>query len=136
LPQIEIGVDVVEALGSETIVYGKTRREETGDDSLQRSLEEDKSNVTAKVDSRSTTKAGDKIKIALDIIHCHLFDAENELTILARSLEHKAEIEAMQNQYDNMMSENPTDFVVEYTEEDPEGSIEKAVPQDSKKKKK
>jgi multiple sugar transport system ATP-binding protein len=136
LPQIEIGVDVVEALGSETIVYGKTRREETGDNSLQRSLEEDKSNVTAKVDSRSTTKAGDKIKIALDIIHCHLFDAENELTILARSLEHKAEIEAMQNQYDSMMSENPTDFVVEYTEEDPEGSIEKAVPQDSKKKKK
>ena len=136
LPQIEISVDVVEALGSETIVYGKTRREETGaGDALERSLEEDKSNVTAKVDSRSTTKAGDKIKVALDIIHCHLFDAENELTILARSLEHKAEIEAMQNQYDNMMSENPTDFVVEYTEEDPEGSIEKAVPQEGKKKK-
>ncbi len=119
LPQIEISVDVVEALGSETLVYGKTRREETGDagDSFQKSLDEDKSNVTAKVDSRSTTKAGDKIKVALDIIHCHLFDAENEITILARSVEHKAEIQAMQNTYDQKMAENSSEFEVEATNE-------------------
>ena len=51
---------------------------------------------TAKVDSRSATKAGDIVKIALDIEHCHIFDKDTEVTILARSEENKAEIEALQ----------------------------------------
>ncbi len=116
-PQIEISVDVVEALGSETIVYGKTRREDYQGEEGEMSLEEDKSNVTAKVDSRSTTKAGDKIKVAIDIIHCHLFDAENELTILARSQADKANIEQMQLKYEAEMGKNSTEFEV-LSEED------------------
>ena len=94
---IEVKVDVVEALGSETLLYCKTRSEQAAQaaDSVK-SIVDDVSNLTAKVDSRSTSKAGDDIKIALDIVHCHLFDKETEVTILARSQENKAEIEALQ----------------------------------------
>ncbi len=96
LPTIEVKVDVVEALGSETLLYCKTRTEETEEDDTIKSIVDDISNLTAKVDSRSTTKAGDTVKVALDIEHCHLFDKETEITLLARSKENKGEIEALQ----------------------------------------
>ena len=92
---IEVKVDVVEALGSETLLYCKTRTDEVEDDTIK-SIVDDVSNLTAKVDNRSTTKAGDTVKVALDIAHCHIFDKETEITILARSEENKAEIEALQ----------------------------------------
>lgn len=94
-PKIEVKVDVVEALGSETLLYCKTRKE-TEADADNVSIADDVSNLIAKVDSRSTTKANDTIKVALDIAHCHLFDKETEITILARSEEDKAVIEEMQ----------------------------------------
>ena len=94
---IEVKVDVVEALGSETLLYCKTRSEMApeGEETIK-SIVDDVSNLTAKVDSRSATKAGDTVKIALDIEHCHIFDKDTEVTILARSEENKAEIEAIQ----------------------------------------
>ena len=96
-PSIEVKVDVVEALGSETLLYCKTRSEQVPEDEESiKSIVDDVSNLTAKVDSRSSSKAGDNIKIAIDIIHCHLFDKETEVTILARDEENKAEIEALQ----------------------------------------
>lgn len=96
-PAIEVKVDVVEALGSETLLYCKTRSEQSPEEEESiKSIVDDVSNLTAKVDSRSVSKAGDKIKIAIDIVHCHLFDKETEVTILARSEENKAEIEALQ----------------------------------------
>lgn len=93
-PTIEVKVDVVEALGSETLLYCKTRKEESAD-AENVSIVEDASNLIAKVDSRSNTKANDKIKIALDIAHCHLFDKETEITILARNEEDKQNIEEL-----------------------------------------
>ena len=96
-PVIEVAVDVVEALGSETLLYCKTRQEKVeGEEEGIKSIVDDISNLTAKVDSRSATKAGDTIKVALDIVHCHIFDKNTEITILARSEENKAEIEALQ----------------------------------------
>jgi multiple sugar transport system ATP-binding protein len=95
LPCISIKVDVVEALGAETLLYCKTEYENAKDAS-EVSLDEDVSNMIARVDSRSTTKGGDIIKVALDVNHCHLFDKETETTILARSEENKAEIMALQ----------------------------------------
>ena len=68
--------------------------------------------VTAKVGSRSTTKAGDTVKIAVDIIHCHLFDKENEITLLARSEEDKAVIESMQAKYEEETASNPDTFEI------------------------
>ena len=38
--------------------------------------------MIARVDSRTTTERGQKIELAIDIMHCHLFDKETELTIL------------------------------------------------------
>ena len=96
-PAIEVKVDVVEALGPETILYCKTRSEQGSEEEENlKSIVDDLSNLTAKVDSRSASKAGDKIKIGIDIAHSHLFDKETEITILARNQENKAEIEALQ----------------------------------------
>ena len=90
---IEVKVDVVEALGSETLLYCKTREEDTGE---EKSIADDVSNLFAKVDSRSVTKRDMTIKVALDLEHCHLFDKETEITVLARSEDNKSEIEALQ----------------------------------------
>ena len=96
-PVIEVKVDVVEALGPETLLYCKTRSEidETENGQIK-SIADDLSNLTAKVDSRSTTKAGDNVKVALDIEHSHIFDKDTEITLLARNEEDKAYIEELQ----------------------------------------
>ncbi|MBR5900439.1 MAG: sn-glycerol-3-phosphate ABC transporter ATP-binding protein UgpC [Clostridia bacterium] len=92
-PVIDIKVDVVEALGAETLLYCKT--DITGDTS-DKSIDEDKPNLIAKVDSRSTSKAGEIIKVAIDINHAHVFDKHTETTIIAKDEENKAKIEAIQ----------------------------------------
>ncbi|MBQ3596506.1 MAG: sn-glycerol-3-phosphate ABC transporter ATP-binding protein UgpC [Clostridia bacterium] len=90
IPQIEVKVDVVEALGAETLLYCKTDTEHVVTD--EDSIDQDVSNLIAKVDSRSTTTAGSKVFLALDVNHCHLFDKDTEITILARNEENKQEI--------------------------------------------
>ena len=96
-PTIDVKVDVVEALGPETLIYGKLRTEDGVEDD---SIVDVKSGVTAKVGSRSTTKDGDTVKIAVDIIHCHLFDKETEITLLARSNDEIEVIKAMQDKFE------------------------------------
>lgn len=61
-------VDVVELLGSETYLY----------------LNIAGINMTARVDPRSTARAGDTIKIAFDTNRLHFFDKDTEETILER----------------------------------------------------
>ena len=95
-PVIDVKVDVVEALGAETLLYCKTRSEYEGVDANTKSIVDDVSNLIAKVDARSTTKIGDITKIAIDISRCHMFDKDTEVTILARSIDNKADIEALQ----------------------------------------
>ena len=84
-PKLTVKVDVVEALGSETLLYCKTMAAAHDAESID-SIVDDVSNLVAKVDSRSYTKTGDTIEVALDVIHCHLFDKETEMTILNRDL--------------------------------------------------
>ena len=88
---IKVDVEFVEGLGGETLLYCKTSDVEDGDDII-----EVKANLIAKVDSRTEAKAEDEIEIVLDMARCHLFDKATEITILARTEEGKAEIEAMQ----------------------------------------
>ncbi len=95
-PVIEIKVDVVEALGAETLIYCSTEKEEVVVEDGFKSLDDEASDLIARIDSRSTTKMGDKIKVALDIDHCHIFDKETEVTIVARNEENKAQIEELQ----------------------------------------
>ena len=65
---IDVDVEVTELMGSETYLYLST----TGKDG----------NIIARVDPRTSSKAGSKIKIALDTNHLHFFDKETEKTIL------------------------------------------------------
>jgi len=63
---ITVTVDVVELLGAETLLYVNVAG----------------TNMIARVDPRSTARAGDTIKLAIDPNRIHLFDKETEKTIL------------------------------------------------------
>ncbi len=67
---IECDVEVTELMGSETYLYLKT----SGKDD----------NIVARVDPRTTSRAGEKIRVAFDVNHLHFFDKETEKTILGR----------------------------------------------------
>ncbi|MCX7710189.1 MAG: sn-glycerol-3-phosphate ABC transporter ATP-binding protein UgpC [Clostridia bacterium] len=63
---VEAKIDLVEALGSETYLY----------------MIIDDVNFTARVNPRTKAKAGDVVKVALDVNKIHLFDKETERVIL------------------------------------------------------
>ena len=91
---MEVNVDVVEMLGSETLLYCKLnkeeekKKEEENPDQIK-SIVDDVYNLVAKVDARAAVKRGDVIKMLVDVQHCHLFDKETEMTIVARDKESK-----------------------------------------------
>ena len=63
---VETDVDVTELMGAEIYLYliiGETK-------------------LTARVSSRSTTRAGDKIKVAFDVSRLHIFDKDTERCIV------------------------------------------------------
>ncbi len=61
----ELTVDVSELLGAETNIYATM----------------DGDAVIASVDSRDDLEPGDKVKVVMDMNHCHFFDADTELAI-------------------------------------------------------
>ncbi|MCQ2437098.1 MAG: TOBE domain-containing protein, partial [Clostridia bacterium] len=67
---IDVNVELIELMGSETYLYLKTSGKEE--------------NFVARVDPRSTSRGGDKIKVAFDVNRLHFFDVETEKTILDR----------------------------------------------------
>ena len=67
---IEVDVDVVELMGSETYLYLRT----SGKDE----------NIVARVDPRSTARTGDRIRVAFDANRLHFFDKDTEVTIMNR----------------------------------------------------
>ena len=67
---IDVDVDVIELMGSETYLYMST----SGKDE----------NFIARVDPRTTSRGGDKIKVCFDVNRLHFFDVETEKTILSR----------------------------------------------------
>ena len=67
---IEVNVDMVELMGSETYLYLST------DDKA--------ASMIARVDPRTSSRGGDKITIGFDVNRLHFFDAETEKTILSR----------------------------------------------------
>ena len=80
---VNVKVDVVEKLGAETLLYCVFDKNEVEEDPDQiKSLVDGATTLTAKVDSRSVTERDQKIEIAIDIMHTHLFDKETEFTIL------------------------------------------------------
>ncbi|NLG25648.1 MAG: TOBE domain-containing protein, partial [Clostridiales bacterium] len=67
---IDVNVEIVELMGSETYLYLKT----TGKDD----------NIIARVDPRSTSRGGDSIRVAFDANRLHFFDKDTEATLLNR----------------------------------------------------
>ena len=63
---IDCDVDITEMMGAETYLY----------------LTCEGTQLTARVSPRSTAKAHDKIKVAIDPNRIHLFDKENDTTII------------------------------------------------------
>ena len=66
---IDVEVDIVELMGSETYLYLTTSGRE--------------GTFIARVDPRSVARTGDKIRIAINANQIHFFDKETEATILA-----------------------------------------------------
>ncbi|MDO4546732.1 MAG: sn-glycerol-3-phosphate ABC transporter ATP-binding protein UgpC [Clostridia bacterium] len=67
---IECNVEITELMGSETYLYLKT----SGKDD----------NIVARVDPRTSSRTGDKIKVAFDSSRLHFFDLDTEQTLLNR----------------------------------------------------
>ena len=65
---VSMDVEVTEQMGSETYLYMTT----SGKDG----------NIIARVDPRTTSRAGDTVKVAFDVNHLHFFDKETEKTIM------------------------------------------------------
>ena len=78
---VKVVVDVVEKLGAETQLYCVFDNGQDVDDSV-RSLVDSEKQMIARVDSRTKTERGQRISLAVDAMHSHLFDKETELTIL------------------------------------------------------
>ena len=67
---VNCNVEVTELMGSETYLYlNVTGKEE---------------NIIARVNPRTTSRAGQQIQIAFDVNHLHFFDKETEKTLLTR----------------------------------------------------
>ena len=69
---IEMSVDVTELMGAEIYLYLTSGSED--DDNL--------TNLIARVSARSTTRAGDTVKIAMDVSRVHIFDKDTEKCII------------------------------------------------------
>jgi multiple sugar transport system ATP-binding protein len=67
---VEMAVEVVELMGSETYLYLKASGKEE--------------NIVARVDPRSTARTGDTIRVAFDANRLHFFDKDTEATISNR----------------------------------------------------
>lgn len=71
-------ISIVEALGSESIVYCELDPEHNSD------ITETKTRLVIKVDPKTMVSKGDTITVAIDPERIHLFDQETENTILPR----------------------------------------------------
>ena len=67
---IKATVEVTELMGSETYLYLTTSGKE--------------GNIIARVNPRTTSRAGQDVQIAFDTNHLHFFDKETEITLLNR----------------------------------------------------
>ena len=88
---IKVDVEFIEGLGAETLIHCKTK-----DIVENTEIIEVKANMVAKVESRTLAEAGDEISIYLNLAKAHLFDKDTEITVVARTEEGKAELEALQ----------------------------------------
>ena len=80
--------------------------------------------MIAKVDSRSKTKINEKAKIAIDVNHCHIFDKETEITIVAKDQENKTAIEELQAKREAEEAEKAAIAAAKLAEEEAKAAAE------------
>jgi multiple sugar transport system ATP-binding protein len=68
---IDVDIDVTELMGSEIFLYLRYQGQE-----------EDTPNLIARVSPRSTSRAGDTVKVAIDTSRLHIFDIDTERCIV------------------------------------------------------
>ena len=78
---IEVDVDVTELMGAEIYLYLNSFDKVTEDGS-NKFIPKDPTKITARVSSRSTSRAGDKIQVAIDVSRIHIFDKDTERCIV------------------------------------------------------
>ncbi len=78
---IEVDVDVTELMGAEIYLYLNSFDKVTEDGS-NKFIPKDPTKITARVSSRSTSRAGDKIQVAIDVSRVHIFDKDTERGIV------------------------------------------------------
>ncbi len=80
---IDVDVDVTELMGAEIYLYlnsyDRTPKEGM---SSGKEIVEDPTRMIARVSSRSTSRAGDQIRVALDVSRIHIFDKDTERCIV------------------------------------------------------
>lgn len=76
--KIVVKAEVLEELGSETILYGNLDLK-TNLDSINTTV--DDLSLTAKIDARSRLKPGQEVTLYIDMQHLHIFDKETETTL-------------------------------------------------------
>ena len=92
-PSIIVDIDVLELLGSETLLHTYLRTA-ANKDSVYAQLPDDKDAsyipLVARVNSRTKIQKGARVRLGVDVFRCHMFDpANNDRTIVARSPQQK-----------------------------------------------
>ena len=77
---IDVDVDVTELMGAEIYLYLNSY-EPVPDDGNNKYMAKEPTKLIARVSSRSTSRAGDKIRVALDVSRIHIFDKDTERCI-------------------------------------------------------
>ncbi len=75
----EAFVEVTELMGAEIYLYLNVGRSEEGDGKIK--IVNEGTNLIARVSSRSSSRAGDTIKVAFDTARIHIFDKDTERCI-------------------------------------------------------
>lgn len=78
---IKVKIDVVEKLGSETLLYCNFKFDKDEDDKI---VDDSITTMIARVDPRTTALRDDIIKLAFDAQHIHLFLKDTEMSLLKK----------------------------------------------------
>ena len=78
---IDVDVDVTELMGAEIYLYLNSF-DKVVEDGSNKSIPKEPTKITARVSSRSTSRSGDKIQVAIDMSRVHVFDKDTERCIV------------------------------------------------------
>ena len=78
---IDVDVDVTELMGAEIYLYLNSF-DKVVEDGSNKSIPKEPTKMIARVSSRSTSRSGDKIQVAIDVSRVHIFDKDTERCIV------------------------------------------------------